>query len=137
MTNAAVPFFPLNHTHTDLPYFPSFLLPLFSALSYPTVIIYHPLFFMPSIHLCIPHFFPSPLFNSLSLSRLLFISLSSFSLSVSHRGSAIENLHMIVINGFDLFGRLSLPPPFAPSLSHPRRFQCGSPQPSGLSVFIS
>lgn len=41
------------------------------------------------------------------------------SLSVSHRGSAIENLHMIVINDFDLFAGLSLPPPpLLPSLCH-------------------
>jgi len=92
--------------HTD---HPILLLPL----SYHIVIIYPHSYNSPfhaSIHLStLPT--SSPLFNSLSNPTALNPSSSSSPFS---RGSAIENMHMIVINGFKLLARLSLPlpPPF-------------------------
>lgn len=134
------PSFLLNHRHAQTsPILPDFLLPLSSPLSYHIVIIYphsyNSLFMPPFIS---PYYTLIPLLLTPSFYPH---SSSSPSSPLSHTqcpiGGAIQNLHMIVINGFDLFARLSLHPPFTLSLSRPRRFQCGSPQQSGLSVFIN
>lgn len=116
MTNAAVPssLLPIeSHTHRPPPS---------SPLSYHIVIIYphsyDSLFFMPpfiSLHYTLLSLF----FNSLSIPTVLHLPLT---LSVPQGGSAIDNFHMIVINGFDLFARLALslspPPSFLRSPRH-------------------
>lgn len=136
------PSFPLNHRHTQTsPFLPdSFLVPLSSMLSYHTVIIYphsYNSLFYASIHLSALHTYFPP-FNSLSLLAALHLPLpSSLSRSQCPIGGMPSKICTIVINGFDLFARLSLHPPFALSLSRPRHFQCDSLQRSGLSIFIN
>lgn len=100
------PSFLLNHTHADLPYPPCCFAPLTFLLSYHVFIIYPPLLWL-------------PFYAPIHLSMYPDCSSPPLSLLVSHRRSAIENLHMIVMNDFDLFARLPPPPPFTLSLSHP------------------
>lgn len=106
MTNVAVPSSPLNHTHANLPYPPLFCSP------FPNIVIiysnsYNFLFLCLHSSLHITHFFPH---FELPLSIPIALHLPLLpSHSVSRRGSAIEDLHMIVFNGFDLLARLSLP----------------------------
>lgn len=117
MTNAAVPSSLLpTESHTCRPPLSSML---FCPPHIPPLLSY--IYSLSLNTLMTPFLCPhsSLLFVFLTPSFYPDCSSPPLSLSVSHRGSAIENLHMIVINDFDLFARLFPPPPFTPSLSHP------------------